>query len=75
MFYIVSRDDCPWCDKAIDLLKSKGEDLRVFSVLEHPMIIRLMVTSGMRTVPQVWRENKHIGGYTELKQLFEESET
>lgn len=71
MFYILTREDCIWCDKAKELLATKGEGFRAFSYQEHPLLIKLMITSNMKTVPQVWCENEHIGGYKDLEEWFD----
>ena len=74
MYYVLSRDDCKWCDKAIDLLKEKGKPVQVVDFKENPIIIKLMITSGFKTVPQIWVENTHIGGFSHLSQHLEEFE-
>lgn len=74
MYYVLSRDDCKWCDKAIDLLKEKGKPMQIVDFKENPIIIKLMITSNFKTVPQIWSENKHIGGFSQLLQHFEEPE-
>lgn len=65
-YYIITREDCSWCDKAKDLLEQHGEGLRAFSYLDHPMFVKLMITSKMKTVPQIWHDNTYIGGYEDL---------
>lgn len=71
-YYIITREDCSWCDKAKDLLEQQGEAVKAFSYLDHPMIVKLLITSKMKTVPQIWHENKYIGGYAELYKCLEE---
>ena len=66
MFYILSRDDCPWCDKAMEELNNRGEAVMAFLYTDHPMIVKLMGKSGLKTVPQIWHEGTYIGGYTDL---------
>ena len=66
MFYVISREDCSWCDKAIEALNSRGEAVRVSLYTEHPMIGKLMGKAGLKTVPQIWYDNQYIGGCTEL---------
>ena len=43
-----------------------------FLYTDHPMIIKLMITSKMKTVPQIWHENTYIGGCAELYKYLEE---
>lgn len=71
MFYLLTRPDCKWCDKAKELLIEKGEGYQAFSYNEHPMLLKVMVKAGFKTVPQIWKDNDHIGGYAELVEWFE----
>lgn len=66
MFYILTRDDCPWCDKAMDALDKRGEPYEAFLYTEHPMLVRLLSKAGLKTVPQIWHEKEYIGGCSEL---------
>lgn len=70
MYYILTRDDCTWCDKAIDLLRERKEFVQVYGYTEHPMIRRIMVKGGMKTVPQIWHDEHYIGGYNELTEYL-----
>lgn len=72
MFYIITREDCSWCDKAKEALDNRGEPYEAFLYTEHPLIVKLMITSKMKTVPQIWHENTHIGGCAELYKYLEE---
>lgn len=66
MFYIITREDCPWCDKAKEALDNRGEPYEAFLYTDHPMIVKLMGKAGLKTVPQIWYEGTYIGGYTDL---------
>lgn len=61
---------CPYCIAARDLLDTKAveyTDVAVDGNLElRAQISRL---SGARTVPQIWINSDHVGGYTELAML------
>jgi glutaredoxin len=75
MFKIISKDDCPWCDKAKNLLEEKGVPFRDFHYKEHPMLVLLMKRASLNTVPQIWVEtpagNTYIGGYADLENWLE----
>jgi glutaredoxin len=71
-YYIITREDCSWCDKAIDLLEQQGEAVVAFLYTDHPMFTKFMVAAKMKTVPQIWHENEYIGGYAELYKYLEE---
>jgi len=66
MFYMITKGDCPWCDKAKELLQQRKAPLGVFHYDEHLMIVKLMRGFGLRTVPQIWYEDEYIGGYENL---------
>ena len=71
-YYIITREDCSWCDKAKEALNNRGEAVMAFLYTDHPMIVKLMITSKMKTVPQIWHENTYIGGCAELYKYLEE---
>ncbi|MBE9540381.1 MAG: glutaredoxin 3 [Proteobacteria bacterium] len=67
---IYSTRFCPYCVRARSLLDSKGvkyTDIRVDGDVE---LRREMVQrSGRYTVPQIWIDTRHIGGYDDLAGL------
>lgn len=65
---IITKSDCPYCTMAKSLLKSKN-----YLVEE---IDRALVSDfKYKTVPQIWIENDHIGGYAELAEMFGKGES
>lgn len=71
MYYVISKDDCKWCNKAIDLIQENKELVEVYKYTEHPMIIKLMFEANLKTVPQVWYNGTYIGTYEDLVKWFE----
>lgn len=69
MFVIYSKPNCPFCTKAKDLLEVVGEDYIELNVQEGNNLEALTNILGYspKTVPQIWDEDEHIGGYEELK--------
>lgn len=65
---IVTKEDCPYCSMAKALLKSQGW------VLEEVTRAEFTGEWLWKTVPQIWLNGKHIGGYTELAALLEGGE-
>jgi len=68
---LYSTSTCPFCVKAKALLSNKGLQYTEINVGEevermHEMIER----SGNRTVPQIFINNKSVGGFDELAQLI-----
>ena len=72
MFYIITREDCSWCDKAKEALNNRGEPDEAFLYTEHPMIKKLMGKAGLKTVPQIWHGIVYIGGCADLYEYLEE---
>jgi glutaredoxin 3 len=62
---------CPFCLMAERLLKSKGvadiEKIRVD--LEPTRRTEMMERTGRRTVPQIYVNDRHVGGYDDLAAL------
>jgi glutaredoxin len=64
-----SKPACPFCDKAIALLKKEGYDIEVKKVGEgYTKEDLLEEVPGARSVPQIFIEDEYVGGYTELTQ-------
>ena len=62
---------CPYCNNAERLLTSKGvqniEKIRID--LQPELRHEMMQKTGRRTVPQIYINDKHIGGFDELRAL------
>lgn len=67
MFWILTKANCPHCDRAKDLLAKRGKVYQAFSYDTHPMLGKLMLAAGLRTVPQIWHDKEHIGGADDLE--------
>lgn len=67
-----SKNACPFCDQAKALLKLKGvefEERNVSKDWTKEQLLEAVPTA--RTVPQIFLDDKLIGGFTELKKHFE----
>ena len=61
---------CPYCIRARALLESKGVTYEDIAVDADPELRReMMALSGRRTVPQIWIDELHVGGFDELAGL------
>lgn len=62
---------CPYCVRAEQLLKRKGvleiEKIRVD--LQPELRVAMMEKTGRRTVPQIYINDEHVGGYDDLAAL------
>lgn len=64
-----SKYNCPYCDQAKALLKQRGivfEEKKIGDGYTKEDLLEAVPTA--RTVPQIFLDDKLIGGFTELKQ-------
>jgi glutaredoxin len=67
-----SKHHCPYCDQAKALLKMKGAEIEERNINEDwtkEQLLEAVPTA--RTVPQIFLDDKYIGGFQELKKHFE----
>lgn len=65
-----TKDNCPYCRLAKDLLTAKQvtvEEIRVD--LDADQLAKMMKLSNRRTVPQIFINDEPIGGYDDLAAL------
>ena len=64
---------CPFCIMAVRLLEEKSVDIDLQKVDSQPMLRQEMERLSRRTsVPQIFINGQHVGGYRELLELEEE---
>ena len=64
-----SKQLCPFCDQAKELLKQKGYTIEERKIGdEYTTEDLLEVVPGAKSVPQVFIDEKYIGGFSELRQ-------
>lgn len=69
-----SKYHCSHCDQAKDLLRSRGiafEERKIGDGWTREELLEEIPAA--RSVPQIILNNKHIGGFTELRQYLEET--
>ena len=68
---IYTTSSCTFCVRAKHLLGTKGVEFEEIDVTgDHDTRAKLVeMTGGLRTVPQIWIGQKHVGGYTDLAAL------
>lgn len=73
MINVYGKHDCTYCAATKSLLDSKNIPYNYFNVGEDVGIDFVIETfPGIRTVPIVQVNGKHIGGYDELREYLEE---
>lgn len=76
-YHLIIKESCPYCQKAIALLDSKGLIYNLDPMDETPeLLMEIKESLGYKTVPMIWEINHlgsktFIGGYSELVHLFE----
>jgi glutaredoxin 3 len=69
-----SSEGCGYCDRAKRLLEQKGikyEERKIGSGWTKQQLLESVPTA--RTVPQIFIDDKHIGGYDNLVKYFNEA--
>lgn len=67
---IVSKPDCKWCARAKAHLAVRGIEFDVFTHHTIEQQLAFKEDSGFTTYPQIWDGEKHVGGFTELKEYL-----
>ena len=74
-FRIFSANYCPYCKQVIMLLTYKGAHYEVFDVTNNDVARMLLFErTGSRTVPQVFLEEKFLGGCSDVLAMDESGE-
>ncbi|GIR01659.1 MAG: glutaredoxin domain-containing protein [Pseudomonadota bacterium] len=72
-FLIFTKYRCSYCDRAKTLIEQKGFEYESINIEEDNNIeILLEKNKYARTMPQIFINDKLIGGYTDLVKYFEE---
>lgn len=67
---LYTKDWCPYCVHAKNLLKNKGVDFEEYNLEgQYDELAKLIEKTGMRTVPQIFINDEFIGGFSELSAL------
>ena len=68
-----SKPACGYCVKAKNLLKNKGIEYEERNIAEGWDVQDLLKqVRTARTMPQIWLDDKHVGGYYELEKALQE---
>ena len=72
-FLIFTKYRCSYCDRAKTLIEQKGYEYESINIEDDNNIdILLEKNKYARTMPQIFINDKLIGGYTDLIKYFEE---
>jgi glutaredoxin 1 len=70
---VYSKDGCPFCVRAKNLLKIKGFDFTEYKIGEGGIdkeYVQNKAGKPVTTVPQIFINGNHVGGFTDLEQYF-----
>lgn len=65
---VYGAPDCSYCVKAVELLEREQTPYTYHDVTKDLEALQMLKDRKLRTVPQVWVGNIHIGGYTQLRE-------
>ena len=72
MITIYSKDDCPWCDRAKELITLKGdsyEEIKIGRDITREEFLEQFPNT--RTVPYIIIDGHHIGGFELLRSYYD----
>ena len=74
MLTVYSKNNCPFCVQAKNLLKSKNIQFEEVRIDEDEKAKEFILGQGHRTVPQIYQDGKLFveGGFTGLSKLTED---
>lgn len=70
---VISRDDCIWCKRAKGQLKVLGLDYREYNISHIAQVAAFFKDAGFKTVPQIFIDGVHVGGFDRLIPYLYES--
>lgn len=71
---IYGKPMCPYCDMAVSVCRQKGFEFEYIDIFAKQMSIADLhdiVGKPVRTVPQIFVGDQHIGGYTDFAAWLE----
>lgn len=68
---VYSKDYCPYCAAAKELLERKGVAFNIVDVASDADALSTMLdrSNGRRTVPQIFVGDTHVGGFDDLSAM------
>jgi glutaredoxin len=74
MITVYSKNNCPFCVKAKNLLTIKGLDFEEVKIDENPVARDFVLGEGHRSVPQIYSDGKLLveGGFQGLEKQPQE---
>lgn len=75
--FIIGRPGCSWCRKAKKLARRENIYYRYADITEerNADLAQWFHTAGFTTVPQIFVDGNHVGGYVLFKRLIDARNT
>lgn len=70
---IYSKKNCPKCEQAKMLCNKNNISYEEKDIIEHLEHIRSVAVKPVQEAPQVFYNNKHIGGFQDFVKFFNEN--
>ena len=67
---LITRKTCIYCDKAKELITKKGDDYVEYDIDDKPDFKEFLKANKLFTVPQIYFEGHHVGGYDDLQEFY-----
>ena len=65
-----TQDGCSYCELAKILLMEQDHDFDIVNIKDNAQALAMLRLKNLRTVPQIWDGDLHIGGYEDLKKYL-----
>lgn len=65
-FTVYIKDGCAYCDLVIAILKVDDKSVNVIDTGSNPSALTELESKGLKSLPQVYHNGNHIGGYRDL---------
>lgn len=73
-FVIIGQPNCPWCDKAKELIEEEGFTYTYFDASTSNQLRIFLKSLDLLTVPQIYVQGGAlVGGYEDLKNAFDKT--
>ena len=68
-----SNAGCSYCEQAKNLLQSKNIEVEERNIAHGTWTVQQLqeAVPGARTVPQIFVDDKYVGGFSELKEMLD----
>ena len=70
MFKVFTQEGCSYCELAKIILMENDISFEVINIKDNAQALAVLRLKNLRTVPQIWDGDLHIGGYEDLKKYL-----